>query len=260
MKKNINKYIIVVLLIAIVIIPIGKYLAPGNSEINKTGNIVGLTDFENPLDSALYEMYGEDYKVIVENSNVSKTLAENIEKSFAKSELGETIYPNYFGGMYINSEGKLVVQLVESNNQNNLLMDNMSLTSNNNQIIKKVSTSYNELKNVNNIIVDYFTINGTDSVEGFLANYIDIKANKVVVTLENLSANTINTFKQKVLNSNLIKFEQGEEIVNTASTINAGGNAGDVVGIGVAGNVTPSKKMIVSKMNIINSQWGLTQY
>lgn len=54
------------------------------------------------LEESLINTFGNNYENIIVKNNNSTAMAENLEKSFDKNEFNQTIYPDNFGGMYIN--------------------------------------------------------------------------------------------------------------------------------------------------------------
>lgn len=75
---------------------------------------------------------------------------------------------------------------------------------------KTKEVSFDELNDVNNKIIEYFQTNSADEYENYSYNYVD-EANKVViVALVDNSKEQQEWFKNNVVNSKYIKFEQGE--------------------------------------------------
>lgn len=63
------------------------------------------------LEESLINTFGNNYENIIVKNNNSTAMAENLEKSFDKNEFNQTIYPDNFGGMYINQN--VIQQLIQ---------------------------------------------------------------------------------------------------------------------------------------------------
>lgn len=70
------------------------------------------------------------------------------------------------------------------------------------------------LQSVNNIIIEYFKINGVKDYKNFIFNYVDEDTGVVVVGLIDNSDAEIEKFKKTIVDSNLIKFVKGEKLVD----------------------------------------------
>lgn len=92
-----------------------------------------------------------------------------------------------------------------------------------NNILDERNISYDDLNEVNNKIIEYFTLNGVDDYENYSYNYVDDKNRVVVVGLLDNSEEKQEEFKRLVVDSDLIRFEKGERMVNKP-LINGGNN------------------------------------
>ena len=81
-------------------------------------------------------------------------------------------------------------------------------------LTNKCVTNVDELNNVNNKIIDYFTTNGVKNYENFCSNYVDEITGVVVVELLDNSIEEQNKFKRLVVDSDLIEFRKGEKGTN----------------------------------------------
>jgi len=179
------------------------------------------TEFQEEINKINKETFGENYSEILSKNNISTNIAKEIDEKFKSDNI--IIYPNYYGGMYINSDGELIIQVTKDDNLNKTKTDNKYnsyINSVDSKNIKYVENSYNALEKINNEIIAYFTNNG-EKINGFIGNYIDVYSNHVIVELKNNSIEEQNEFKEKVINSELITFVKSEEKSLTAS-YNAG--------------------------------------
>lgn len=78
----------------------------------------------------------------------------------------------------------------------------------------KENVTYDELNEVNNKIIDYFSTNGVDDYKNYSYNYVDENDKVVVVGLLDNSEEKQAEFKRLVVDSELIRFEKGERMVN----------------------------------------------
>lgn len=137
--------------------------------------------------------------------NLSKSLCSNVTKS------GVSDYPDYYGGTYINENGDLVVLVVGDTAQYKPVLSKMAKSSN--IIVEPCRFSYNTLlktiDQLNELIINKET---TDILQNFKIQCFGIQDNKntVFVALEDCSSTNISLFKQQVLDSPNIVFEQAE--------------------------------------------------
>ena len=98
----------------------------------------------------LVEEFGYEF---MSNYALDLNNARDILNSFPTTRSGETIYPDFIGGIYYNSEGNLVLQLVEG--YQSLYESQHPITSQlctMNIIIEYVNFSYNYLNSLINAI------------------------------------------------------------------------------------------------------------
>lgn len=70
--------------------------------------------------------------------------------------------------------------------------------------------SLQELDNVNNKIIEYFTYNSVNEYDNYSYNYVDYENNVVIVGLIDNSYEKQEEFRKLVVDSPFIKFEMGE--------------------------------------------------
>ena len=130
----------------------------------------------------LIEDVVEDEKFIYEtNEYMKKSIDEDYKEKLAnnykavKNAHGTSIYPQYIGGLYINENDNLVIQVVKKNipNSKNKEYSNYEKIKqiDNNANIEYVEYSYEELKNIHDIVLnEYF-----GKVENIRGLYINTK-------------------------------------------------------------------------------------
>ena len=142
-------------------------------------------------------------------------MARNVEAFLKYRYDGK--YPDYYGGMYISDDAyNLVAQLVEDNIPSKETRDyyyyNELFTVDKAIKVEYVKNSYNKLEEVNQQLIDYFSNNNPfDDLNGF---GIDIYNNSVTVHFVKVDESIIKKFKEKVLNSDVIRFESDIDKVN----------------------------------------------
>ena len=231
--KNIIKKISVVIALVIFAIPIfyfgisnihyeAKDLTSNDVAIIDLDNIFRNEEFLQSYEESLIKEFGENYKEIVKKNSQSVNKAQEINKLFSLNE-SKVVYPDYFGGMYIDDEENLIIEVVDNlkpkktNIKYNDFAEMINVVDDSN--IKYVKNSYNELEKVNNKIEEYIQSNNPGNI---LAHYIDVVNNKVVVELNDYNEVEIENFRRVVLDSELINFIKGN-LVSVTSTYNPGG-------------------------------------
>ncbi len=187
-------------------------------------------DFVDMFKNSLKEQFGENYKEVLLQNIKSAENAQKVESLFIDKN-GETQYPDYVGGLYINKEQNLVIQIVSNPNERKALLKdakyNEIINIDQNAIIEYVDHSYNELNSINEVIKNYFSKNNNRNIS-LVANYVDISNNIVVVELENNTVDEIEKFKENVIDSPLIRFIKGTIVPMTAN-LNPGQQLEDLI-------------------------------
>ena len=222
MKKRL-KLVVLVSLITLLIIPFVKYE-------EKDSNTLALLDYEEILKTdevakELEKTYGKNYKEVLSKNYEASEKAEKITNNMMKAKSVGNIYPDYYGGMYINDNQDLVIKIVKSKKESEKLFADEEV------LFEYVEHSYNELDEVNNTIIDYF---GTHDVKDnkLVANYVDIFKNKVIVELENNTKEEQDWFMKNIIDSSLIEFKKGVRHTTTSRIYNAGANINNTCSVG----------------------------
>lgn len=221
-----KKSLMMAIILLIIFITDFSYIALKKSNItNLNKNIafcdLKLTDNESIqiIKNSLKDTYGDNYlEKITKNTTATKN-SEFIELKFERDSFQNIIYPDNYGGTYINEDDELVIQIVgNSKNKKSLNYKFSSKTIDlNNEVLKEyVNFSYNDLVKVNDEITKYFLNNGVKN-SNFVANYIDVFKNRVVIELYDISNKEQEKFKEEILDSNLIEFKLGQRISPTST-------------------------------------------
>lgn len=166
---------------------------------------------------------------VQENAN---ELYENLMSAFNQQSTRSSeslVYPDYYGGAFINDDGILVVYTkdnISSKSQGEITR----AIGTNHYIVKSCNYSYNQLNHIMDIIDDK-VFNETSMVKfsNVLYAAIDDENNCIVVGLKEFSASAIEDFKSMISNSECIKFTKTKAGVFTAKKdIYAGSKANKI--------------------------------
>lgn len=147
--------------------------------------------------------------------NYEKTfVARNVEAVLKYRNNGN--YPDYFGGMYISDDAySLIVLIVKDKIPDKDSLEykyyNELFTIDKSVKIEYVNNSYNDLEAVLKQINDYITTH--DVPEDFNSVGIDVKKNKVVVNYVKVNDSIKKEFKENIIDSNLVEFEEAADYI-----------------------------------------------
>lgn len=195
--------------------------------------------------------YDSNFLTKQENSYLNY---EKLMRSFNTSKSDNTIYPEYYGGSYIDDNGDLVVYIKEAEISKAASLQNISqVLETKDFIVKSANYSYNELNSFMDTLNSFKLKNPNDSVSNnFNIYWLSDRDNNIVVELNEMSEEQINRFKKTVIDSPIITFKASsgtpvkEVNVNPGqkiSTSTANGSMGyrakknNVVGIVTAGHL-----------------------
>lgn len=228
MKKIVTKFLLVAVVFAAAVPLVSANTFNPDFSLNRnikqpmlTDEILETKEFNESRAAYLSDKYGENYLELFARNAQSSKNAQKIESLFPVDKDGDRIYPNFVGGLYINDEDNLIVQIVKDavpnvkTSEYSLYNDVLSVDKE--VTIEYVKYSYAELNAVNDAIVVPFLQNKVPSSVG--AFYVDVINNRIVVELLNYTEEEIAKFKNTVIDSPFITFTKG---VETISTLNAG--------------------------------------
>ena len=131
---------------------------------------------------------------------------------FSEETLEELDYPDYYGGAYINEEGKLTIK-VRENAAEGSNTDHFAAVINENDVqYESAEYSYEELLAEYNKVSDYMVDGNRNesSWQNISVVAIDERENRVVVTMQDIREAAIILFKQEVSSSPLINFKEAK--------------------------------------------------
>lgn len=133
------------------------------------------------------------------------------------SDTEEIVYPDSYGGAYINESGKLVVYLTDDSARP------AALSGYDDVIYQLCDYSYNDLLSVMDELNQYKFSRANEEVsQNFNEFALYDSENRVVVKLDDFSDESIQEFRENVCDSDAIVFEQGYGPVDTEVNVNAG--------------------------------------
>lgn len=127
------------------------------------------------------------------------------------SSQNEIAYPNYYGGAYINDDNKLVL-LVKKEFTTTRAASNFTSLISDDIIVNECKYSYNELQEVMEIIVDKIEQNPSFAKKIGVLGIMESE-NKVLVCLYDKSDVNTNWFKNEIIGTEMIQFEETTPIV-----------------------------------------------
>lgn len=153
---------------------------------------------------------------IKQNNQIALELHDKLMNHFSNDwierESDPDLYPDYYGGSFIDNNGVFVIALTKNTeNVKELLKEALETD---NFKIESVRYSYKEMlrvmDSIDNFLVDSSIPDDHLVLTHFAGAYPDVMENRVKVLLTEVNQNIINSFKRDVTNSQLVIFEQGE--------------------------------------------------
>lgn len=187
------------------------------------GNLMDVRATENNVETGLnVELESSDVSIQEEASKAYDELMNSFPQS---RSTGEKLYPDYYGGSYINDKGQLVVYVTDLNNVPLVA----SAQSEDSVIYMECEYSYNELNDVMNTLNEYKFENSDSEVANNFNRYALLdRENRIEVRLEEFSEESIQEFKDEIIDSDIIVFVEATKSVEDLVNVNPGGQiAGD---------------------------------
>lgn len=150
----------------------------------------------------------EDVSLIQSETSIFRdraalTLIEKIAHSFSSDTLSNMFsYPDYCGGLYITEDKKVVVIILEDTAYyRKIIAKNIDR---NDFLIQKGTYSYTSLNSTLQKLVDFYQEETNKNIiQKVGLNYfaLDIKNNRILIGLTNISPERIALFKEKIMDS-----------------------------------------------------------
>lgn len=181
---------------------------------------MSLANTESSLAFGGWEIIDEKTTRSAEESK-SALQYEKLMDSFEETETGELIYPNYYGGSYIDDNGEFVVCAVAENAKEKeyalkSIKENADASDFN---IKNVKYSYNELEEMMEFLNEYKQ-NNCDTIitKNWSGHFLSDRDNAIFVELNDVNDEQISLFRKEVTDSAMITFiKSGGQSVNCAN-------------------------------------------
>ena len=193
-----------------------------NNDTAYENGIVFVDDFLNEpefvadLRAELVEEFGEAF---MDNHDRASEMVDTFMDSLPQRRDGTIIYPESFGGIYIDSDGNLVV-LIVGDSVEGTVMEAMGRTVGTD--IRFVEFSFAEVESVWQAIYDYMEIYGYRPDEHVVVDCpvmnnlsaisIDVISNKVNVYLYDASQYSIDIFRSMVIDHPILNFKSEPDI------------------------------------------------
>ena len=203
MKKT--KRILLILFVFVLIVSISSvYLAFSDGTQEETE----ILSFEE------YMIERMGYEFFVNHTRAMYTI-DSLYNSFPRNRLGQAIYPNNFGGMYIDGDGNLVVLIVGSPYESIVATaeaDEMFSQFSEEVIIKDATFSFNELLAINDYITYLFIYHrDNELIANIRSTDLDVINNRIALYLSIVSGCIMEGFKEDFIDSPVIVFRQYED-------------------------------------------------
>ncbi|WP_436417368.1 hypothetical protein KCV26_13700 [Petrimonas sulfuriphila] len=156
-------------------------------------------------------------KTTVEKTEqLSKNLHDKLMSSFSPNwemeEPAATDYPPYYGGSFIDNDGKFVICVVGNPEQYRPVL--ASILGTDDFLTEPCTYSYREMMQVMDRIDQFLSNSSVPADHPFLTRFAgagaDVFENRVVVQLTEMNDDAIQSFKKDISNSPAVKFEKGE--------------------------------------------------
>lgn len=199
---------------------------------------MSLANAESPAASDEREIIDEKTTRHLKESK-SAMQYEKLMNSFEETETDKLIYPDYYGGAYIDDNGEFVVCAVAENakeKQSNLKSIKENINSSD-FVVKNVTYSYNELEDMMEFLNEYKQSNHNSKItENWSGHFLSDRDNAIFVELNGMDDELISLFRKEVTDSSMITFiNSGAQGVNCANL-----NPGRIINnptIGISGSM-----------------------
>jgi len=195
-----KKYVLSLLLVLALSLGVLIPLAAGSVDERSICDDLYFGKFNESLEEHFINEFGEEFLSNLEQSRIYDAAIVSL---FPRTRAGETMYPDYIGGIYYNSDGNLVLQIVQCYDV--VMREEYSTLyqiSELNILTNYVQFSYNYLNELMYII-------GTSYKPcSFQWAGTDIAKNRVIVGLYPYSEYEISRFLETTVSSYAILFEE----------------------------------------------------
>jgi len=156
--------------------------------------------------------FGEEFAI---NYFRTLELLDSLYDSLPQDRMGRTLYPNNFGGQYINDTGELVILVVQGSLASETEHNFMHSLSTDRVIIREVEFAYNCLRSALGLLRTAIS-NSYDCVAALNVDTIafNVRHNEVRVYLAKYTEYHIDVFKNAILDAPFLVFNQSPGIAS----------------------------------------------
>lgn len=180
-------------------------------------------------DDIISDEYSAPTDISVNKQAGAREIGEKLLDSFgisATRSSNDNEYPDYYGGGYINKEGKLVVFVKGNFSKNRNILIN-SIGDYDNIMYVAGNNSYKELKSILSDITIFIDENKENKIaQNIKYYYLNDFENNIVVELDECSNGNIEEFKANVINSPAIIFKQYKRKIQPHASLSPGSSIG----------------------------------
>lgn len=171
------------------------------------------------------ERFNSDF---LKNQSEASEVYKKLTQSFGTAGMVQAIdYPEYYGGSYIDNDGKLVINSTDNSNSNN--QNFKQRTGTDKFILKPCKYSYKMLNKIVDTLNTYKLEKADSPISVNFNSYALLdEQNNIVVYLDEYNQEQIEAFKKQVIDSPAIEFRkavgkfENEISINAGSTIDSG--------------------------------------
>ncbi|MDO5664537.1 MAG: hypothetical protein Q4G63_04660 [Bacteroidia bacterium] len=150
--------------------------------------------------------------VNINSEELFEKLMSSFNPNWKVEEPAPTDYPTYYGGSFIDNNGKFVVCVVGNPAQHRPTIS--SILGTNDFLTETCTYSYREMMQVMDKIDAFLSNSSIPATHPFLTYFAgtaaDVFENRVVVRLTEMNDVAIQAFKRDISNSPVVMFEKGE--------------------------------------------------
>lgn len=180
-------------------------------------------------DDVVSNEFSERMDVCVNKNAEAREIGEKLLNSFGMTKtrsLSDGEYPDYYGGGYIDKDGKLVVFVKGDFSKNKSMFVN-SIGNYDNIMYVRGDNSYSELKRILSDITAFIDKNQENSIAKNIKYYfLNDFENNVIVELERCSDGDIEEFKANIVSSSAIVFKQCKRKFQSHASLSPGSSIG----------------------------------
>jgi len=191
-------------------------LGAGNELVGEAFTITILFEDIVPLTPAIdenWEFFGFNSYEHMVNQGRSLEFVELFRAEFPTDEVSNIIWPDWFGGLYLNDVGNLVIQVVDNDGARAQAVAALGAIVDLSEIIfENVEFSEMYLMSILDSLFGLWDNEDCDVAANVTGFGLDTMNNRVSIWLRNYNETEIARFRETILDSTAISFEQGHDI------------------------------------------------